>query len=80
MEGHAKTVVEKFKDVLDLYDESDYEKEYIVRLPQVIGWGSYDDPEVQEIVKPLYAYWMEYVAPDIRKYIKERAAMDDFIN
>lgn len=73
-------VIERFQDLIDFYEESKYEQEYIVKLPEIIAQGHYDDSVVQEILKPLYDYWMKYIAPDIEKYIKDRALISDFIS
>lgn len=71
--------IKRFKDVFQLYDESLHESESIVRLPEIITLGYYENFEVQEALKPLEDYWMKYIKPDIEKYIRERAVIDDFI-
>lgn len=71
--------IEKFKEVFVLYNESYYEIECIVKLPEIIALGYYENTEVQKLLKPLYNYWMKYIMPDIEKYIKERFEINDFV-
>lgn len=64
--------IREFRDIFRHYEASEYEKECIVKLAEVIAKGDYEDSGVAEAFKPLYDYWMEYVAPEIEKYIEER--------
>lgn len=62
-----------------IYRESSWDAEYIVHLPQAISQGGYRDAEVQRLLQPIKAYWDEYIAPDIEKYLNEHRHLDSFI-
>lgn len=75
---HLLTII---SSVVSLYDTSKHEIEFIVRLPQIIAnvGGPITDLRLDLILEPLYDYWMKYTAPDIEKYIRDRAHLDNFI-
>lgn len=71
--------IEKFKEVFARYNKGQHESECVARLAEVIALGYYEEVEVREALKPLYDYWMKYVAPDIERYVRDRVGVDDFI-
>lgn len=68
-----------FNDIY-LYNEDQREQEAIARFVGLIGSGDYDDPEVKEFLEPIYDYWMKYIEPAIQKYVKDHAAIDNFVS
>lgn len=62
------------------YNSNEYGQEAIARFAELIGSGDYDDPEVKEFLKPIYDYWIQYIQPTIEKYVKDHAAIDNFVS
>ncbi len=62
------------------YDKNEHQCEYIVRYPQSIASGSYDNAKVKELMQPLADYWNEYIQPDIEIYISEHGGNSTFIS
>lgn len=69
-----------YNDVKRLYGESEYDSEFIARFPEIVASEAYEDPQVQEFLKPIYDYWMQFIKPAIEKNVKERAAIDTFVS
>ncbi|NRA73479.1 MAG: hypothetical protein HRU36_01865 [Rickettsiales bacterium] len=57
--------------IYELYDREREHTEFIVRLPQIIAKGFYDDNQVQQILEPLERYWQNYIVDDIHKYLEK---------
>lgn len=69
-----------FGEIYSDYGEYFWDGEVIARFSQQIASGDYDDPAVQKFLEPIYNYWMKYIEPAIEKYIREHAAIDDFVS
>lgn len=70
------------------YRPTDFDAEYIVRLPQILSSQEYcganedskqDQEIVDQILQPLTGFWNTYIKPDIDAYIKANSEYDDFI-
>lgn len=75
-------------DIMSTYDRSQYDAEYIVRLPQIVtsreSCGANEDPKedqqaVTKIFQPLTEYWNTYIKPDMEAYIAENIEHDNFV-
>lgn len=79
IDSYGRTIT-NFNDIKELYTEDKYDLEAIVRFPEAIAYGDYEDSKVKEFLKPLCDYWMQYIEPAINKYIKDHADNDTFIS
>lgn len=70
----------RYRAIKESYQESAFDSEAIVRLPELIVLGAYKNPKVQEFLKPIYDYWMKYIQPSIEKYINEHSEIDTFVS
>lgn len=62
------------------YKENEYPRETIAFFVDAIGMYGYEDPQVKEFFQPLYDYWVHYIDPVIKNYIKEHAKLDTFVS
>lgn len=60
------------------YDEKDKDSEYIVRIVQIMAAGHYNDPEVKKLLQPFVDYWIKYISPEIKRYIRAQSQYDKF--
>ncbi len=67
-------------DDISSYESRFHDSEAIARFVELIGSDAYNDPAVQEVLGPIYDYWMKYIEPAIQKYVKDRSAIDTFLS
>lgn len=79
-EGSFDQAIRSLLSVKEVYPEEDHLLEYIVRYPQSIAEGTYNDPEVKEIMQPLADFWNQYIEPDLQKYIKKHESNSTYIS
>lgn len=72
--------ISSFDTAFKAYPEISQSPETIARFVEMIGNNDYENPQVKELLQPIYDYWMQFINPAIEKYVKKYAKLDTFVS